>query len=306
MATNVALLLVVTFFFHCVLAQPATPSFGDGAPYHYNTNFSPGIAVLIVVLVAFFFIIIFFTLYVHRCTVERSLVAPISAVAAAAADSRDGRRGLDEKLIETFPTMAYSEVMELKMDKEPLECAVCLCEFTEDESLRMLPQCCHVFHPECIDTWLAGQVTCPVCRADLSVVPVATEEPQLAAAELAIDISKIGRSNTTGHLTGSAAADRFTLRLPEHVRREMVMKRSASIAVAFPAKGEASSKSGYRRGRSERWGSFVRTLSIWRRGEAEGTSSSSEPTATHKRKSSLENGGNDQSSSGTVRSNFNA
>ncbi|KAJ6791999.1 putative E3 ubiquitin-protein ligase ATL6 [Iris pallida] len=294
MATNVALLLLSTLFLHCVLAQPAAPSFGDGAPYRYNTNFSPGIAVLIVVLVAFFFVIIFFTLYMHRSTADRSVVAPVPAVATAG--SREGRRGLDEKLIETFPTLAYSEVMELKTDKEPLECAVCLCEFTEEESLRMLPRCCHVFHPECIDTWLSGHVTCPVCRADLSAAPAAAEEAPVA--ELAIDLSKIGRSNTTGHVASGAAADRFTLRLPEHVRREVVMRRSASIAVAFPAKGESSSKSGYRRGRSERWGSFVRTLSIWRRGEGEGTSSSSE--STHRRKSSLD----DQGSSATVRSNL--
>ncbi|TYJ04507.1 hypothetical protein E1A91_A12G095400v1, partial [Gossypium mustelinum] len=41
-------------------------------------------------------------------------------------------------------------------------------EFEDDEALRVIPKCCHVFHLYCIDAWLAYQVTCPVCRAKLS------------------------------------------------------------------------------------------------------------------------------------------
>jgi hypothetical protein len=70
-------------------------------------------------------------------------------------------------VIETFPTMAYADVREHKTVKGALECAVCLSEFDDDETLRLLPKCSHVFHPDCIDTWLASHVTCPVCRANL-------------------------------------------------------------------------------------------------------------------------------------------
>lgn len=76
-------------------------------------------------------------------------------------------RGLDAQVIETFPTFPYSEVKGLQIGKGALECAVCLNEFEDDETLRLIPKCDHVFHPECIDAWLESHVTCPVCRANL-------------------------------------------------------------------------------------------------------------------------------------------
>lgn len=47
--------------------------------------------------------------------------------------------------------------------KQP-ECAICLEEFRECDTVKVIPYCGHVFHPECIDTWLAAHVTCPICR----------------------------------------------------------------------------------------------------------------------------------------------
>ncbi|GMI68696.1 hypothetical protein HRI_000538900 [Hibiscus trionum] len=48
---------------------------------------------------------------------------------------------------------------------EGTECSVCLNEFQEDESLRLLPKCTHGFHLPCIDTWLRSHQNCPLCRA---------------------------------------------------------------------------------------------------------------------------------------------
>lgn len=76
-------------------------------------------------------------------------------------------RGLDPEIIKTFPIFVYSDVKSLKLGKSILECAVCLNEFEDEETLRLLPNCYHVFHPECIDAWLAFRTTCPVCRTNL-------------------------------------------------------------------------------------------------------------------------------------------
>ena len=48
---------------------------------------------------------------------------------------------------------------------EGTECSVCLSEFQEDETLRLLPKCNHAFHIPCIDTWLRSHTNCPLCRA---------------------------------------------------------------------------------------------------------------------------------------------
>ncbi|KAK3185114.1 hypothetical protein Dsin_032400 [Dipteronia sinensis] len=50
---------------------------------------------------------------------------------------------------------------------EGTECSVCLSEFQEDETLRLLPKCNHAFHIPCIDTWLRSHTNCPMCRAPI-------------------------------------------------------------------------------------------------------------------------------------------
>ncbi|MCO5588365.1 hypothetical protein L7F22_042320 [Adiantum nelumboides] len=49
-----------------------------------------------------------------------------------------------------------------------MDCSVCLCEFEQGQQLRIMPNCCHVFHSDCIHKWLdQDQKTCPLCRTSL-------------------------------------------------------------------------------------------------------------------------------------------
>ncbi|KAK4768610.1 hypothetical protein SAY87_003751 [Trapa incisa] len=79
--------------------------------------------------------------------------------------------GLDRSLVHSFPTFVYSSVKELRREKYGLECAICLLEFEDDNVLRLMTLCYHVFHQECIDLWLESHKTCPVCRQDLTLPP---------------------------------------------------------------------------------------------------------------------------------------
>ncbi|KAK4350455.1 hypothetical protein RND71_029768 [Anisodus tanguticus] len=69
--------------------------------------------------------------------------------------------GLDQSIIHTLPVFSYKDIVDLK---EPFDCAICLCEFSEHDKLRLLPFCSHAFHIHCIDTWLLSNSTCPLCR----------------------------------------------------------------------------------------------------------------------------------------------
>ncbi|KAK7386894.1 hypothetical protein VNO78_27253 [Psophocarpus tetragonolobus] len=82
--------------------------------------------------------------------------------------------GLDQAFIDALPVFLYKEIIGLK---EPFDCAVCLCQFSEQDMLRLLPLCNHAFHIDCIDTWLLSNSTCPLCRGSLYEPGFAFENP---------------------------------------------------------------------------------------------------------------------------------
>ncbi|KAF8096446.1 hypothetical protein N665_0308s0020 [Sinapis alba] len=83
--------------------------------------------------------------------------------------------GLDQAFIDALPVFHYKEMV--GASKEPFDCAVCLCEFTEKDKLRLLPMCSHAFHLNCIDTWLQSNSTCPLCRGTLFSPGFSMENP---------------------------------------------------------------------------------------------------------------------------------
>ncbi|KAK4792292.1 hypothetical protein SAY86_022727 [Trapa natans] len=70
------------------------------------------------------------------------------------------KRGLDPSVISSLPTIIF------RQSDVTAECAVCLSLLEEDEVVKLLLNCKHNFHVECIDMWLALHSTCPVCRAE--------------------------------------------------------------------------------------------------------------------------------------------
>ncbi|KAF7088785.1 hypothetical protein CFC21_091854 [Triticum aestivum] len=308
---------------------------GQGPSY-----FNPSMAVIIVVLVTAFFFLGFFSIYIRRCAGgplggpgedlgARPDVGGLAFLTSGAARSRR-MRGLDPAALEALPTMAYADVKAHKVGKGELECAVCLSEFDDDDTLRLLPKCSHAFHVDCIDAWLASHVTCPVCRANLvpgadapapsgaAAAASATPERDVVAAtsapqpeqetptappeqvtvvitdaaeeteeervrrEEAAELVRIGsvkralrsksgrspaaqfpRSHTTGHSLAAApaeSAERYTLRLPEHVLREVVaagkLRRTKSLQAFREGRAGGSTRRGSRSvrlGQSGRW-----------------------------------------------------
>ncbi|KAM3399284.1 hypothetical protein ACQJBY_004590 [Aegilops geniculata] len=87
-------------------------------------------------------------------------------------DSGAGERGGD--LFEpSYPVMATRRptvdrlpVTEITNETtgQQTTCPICLHEFQAGEYARILPACSHVFHLECIDSWLIWKPECPMCR----------------------------------------------------------------------------------------------------------------------------------------------
>ncbi|OAY47741.1 RING-H2 finger protein ATL46 [Manihot esculenta] len=103
--------------------------------------------------------------------------------------------GLDQACVDALPVFYYKEIMGLK---EPFDCAVCLCEFSDKDKLRLLPSCSHAFHIDCIDTWLLSNSTCPLCRGTLLSSSLPMENPSFnfdVLREVPNGISSDGSSN---------------------------------------------------------------------------------------------------------------
>ncbi|KAK4803767.1 hypothetical protein SAY86_003584 [Trapa natans] len=315
---------ILLFLLHTSVAQRDSPV-PDQTPAtnQYAQNFNPSMAIIMVVLFSALFIIGFFSVYLQRCE-ERRFRRRSSDLQLQGGQLLFGRglavHGIDASVMQSFPKFQYSLVKGLKIGKGSLECAVCLNEFEEDDVLRLLPRCSHVFHSNCIDEWLSSHTTCPVCRANLVPKPdekieaplvpqVGDPEPSRCsscppdqminsklqspqAEEGTASTSKVIQSPRTGltgmrfgrllmfprsHSTGHSLVqlgedcERFTLRLPGHVR-DQIMKSapSQSQEKSGPALPRArSAKAGYRRsGSSGGW----RNYGYGRFDQEEGTS----------------------------------
>ncbi|CAD6249164.1 unnamed protein product [Miscanthus lutarioriparius] len=107
--------------------------------------------------------------------------------------------GVDQAFIDALPVFLYRNVVGdgggHGEGKDPFDCAVCLCEFSPDDQLRLLPKCSHAFHLECIDTWLLSHSTCPLCRRSLLAELSPTCSPVVMVLE----------SDSTRYMAASAA-----------------------------------------------------------------------------------------------------
>ncbi|XP_019172396.1 PREDICTED: RING-H2 finger protein ATL8-like [Ipomoea nil] len=103
-------------------------------------------------------------------------------------------KGLKKKVLQSLPKFVYGAAFVAENGGKQLaaDCAICLAEYAEGEEIRMLPQCGHGFHVQCIDTWLGSHSSCPSCRQILIVarcrkcgggefppIPAAGDETQL-------------------------------------------------------------------------------------------------------------------------------
>ncbi|XP_028808173.1 RING-H2 finger protein ATL57 [Neltuma alba] len=123
------------------------------APVPFNSDVAY-IVIIVLLLVAFIF------LFIRRFADHSPASAQHSPPASSYYHSPSSScGGLDRATVQSLPVFRYNAE-----GKHQEDCTICLSEFETGETVKVIPNCKHVFHRECVDTWLSSHVTCPICR----------------------------------------------------------------------------------------------------------------------------------------------
>ncbi|KAF8016523.1 hypothetical protein BT93_H1901 [Corymbia citriodora subsp. variegata] len=162
-------------------ASEATTSLAHIPPHSSGPGF-PIMAIAIIGIVATAFLLVSYYIFAIKCCLNWHRIDLLSRFSL----SRRGRRpedsllvyspameprGLDDAAIRSIPILQFRNRGGKSRDfgeRSFCECAVCLNEFQEDEKLKIIPNCSHVFHIDCIDIWLQNNANCPLCRTSVS------------------------------------------------------------------------------------------------------------------------------------------
>ena len=78
---------------------------------------------------------------------------------------RSDANRIDQNILNSLPESEVKDAS--KMDDENKNCVICLEDFIDKEKIICLP-CIHVFHSECIKSWLGSHNECPICKYKLT------------------------------------------------------------------------------------------------------------------------------------------
>ncbi|KAF8651761.1 hypothetical protein HU200_063279 [Digitaria exilis] len=192
----------------CYIIFPPPPPFDVAGPNPDDTSgpvFSPLVIAIIGVLAIAFLLVSYYTFISRYCGTIGSFRGRVfgpnsggAAMASGGGGSGGGSSsgghgqsrsqeswnvspstGLDEALISKITLCKYKRGDALV---HTTDCSVCLGEFRDGESLRLLPKCSHAFHQQCIDKWLKSHSNCPLCRSNITFIAMgmgmATPEPE--------------------------------------------------------------------------------------------------------------------------------
>lgn len=174
---------LLTFDSHVLSQQAASPPIHQPTSLLHSSSSHTGfpiIAVAIIGILATALLLVGYYIFVIKCCLNwhridllrhfslsrsRRRVQDPSALHSPVPENR----GLDELVIRSIPIFKFKKnEKESSQELKSHECAVCLNEFQEEEKLRAIPNCAHVFHIDCIDIWLQNNSNCPLCRTSVS------------------------------------------------------------------------------------------------------------------------------------------
>ena len=77
----------------------------------------------------------------------------------------------------TFNDIITNTEIDLNVSNTNEMCSICRLNIEENNIVRKIQKCKHVFHQACLDNWLKNHTTCPNCRQDIRITePTETTE----------------------------------------------------------------------------------------------------------------------------------
>lgn len=142
---------------------------------------SPILVIAILSIVATVILLVSYYIFVNKCCSNWRLFSLLRFLPTMQnqQDDQDSfialsptmwNRGLDESIIREIPICQFKglENTDQELRNNVFNCVVCLNDFRDEDMLRVLPNCSHGFHLDCIDIWLQKNANCPLCRTSIS------------------------------------------------------------------------------------------------------------------------------------------
>ncbi|CAL5392404.1 unnamed protein product [Camellia sinensis] len=188
------------------------PSSIFGSPIHSSNTSFPILFVAIIGILATAFLLVSYYIFVIKCCLNWHRIDLLSRFSFSRNRRSDPiglysptvqRRGLEESVIQAIPILQFKKGDQENglREKSFSECSVCLNDFQEEEKVRAIPNCGHVFHVDCIDVWLQSNVNCPLCRTSISTST--TLDNQIVAPSSSPQIPDPNTGNNNNHRLGS-------------------------------------------------------------------------------------------------------
>ncbi|GMH05371.1 hypothetical protein Nepgr_007211 [Nepenthes gracilis] len=90
-------------------------------------------------------------------------------IVASPPPPRAGGGGLEPTIIQNLPIVLHQSSAINRADE--IECCICLGAIEDGDKVKVLPECRHGYHSDCVDRWLINRSNCPLCRIAIRVDP---------------------------------------------------------------------------------------------------------------------------------------
>ncbi|PHT69749.1 putative dolichyl-diphosphooligosaccharide--protein glycosyltransferase subunit 3 [Capsicum annuum] len=135
------------------------------------------------------------------------------------------KHGLDPSIMTSLPIFLYK-----KSEQHTIECSICLSTIEDGELVRILPNCMHIFHLECIDKLFDCHSTCPICRAEAK--PRLSPEPRegiVSRLSPSTPPMESGNLCVTVNLEGTSSSGNGTSSRLSSCKRIIILSRERSF-----------------------------------------------------------------------------